>query len=299
MTSGDSFESEVRAMLTRRAGDIDESKIAVPDFASLDLVRLAPLAVTRATPRRRRLLMTAGAITAAAAVIVLVVSTRPQENASTPITAGVPTTLPSPLALLPPHFDPSTAGPVFVGDGTVEEVAVLYLRDRLHDASSPLPVRVESAPTSQLDAVVTLRWWRNHASNVRVPAAPPEETPSGLVFLRRDGTAWQVIAATTDGVDLSGLVRHAGRIVGIVRNHTTQGGLSADVLDLAGRPVPASPFPAGVPGAHYLYATAARGNLPEMALDVAVPDEPVLIRVHTVGGALLTVSEVRLDPAQR
>jgi hypothetical protein len=104
-----------------------------------------------------------------------------------------------------------------------------------------------------------------------------------------------VIAATTDGVDLSGIVRDGRRVHGVARNETRQFSFSADVLDLAGNPVPAAPFPDGVQGAVYRYATAARGSAPAMSIDVTIPDEPVLLRVHTVGGNLLTVSEVRFD----
>jgi hypothetical protein len=178
---------------------------------------------------------------------------------------------------LPAGFDPKTAGSFFTREGTPDDVAKAYLRDRLH-AQPTLDIRTELASMS--DDFATIRWTIGE---------------SGSVLLRRDGASWGVIASTTDGVDLSGIVRDGNRVHGIARNGARQSAFSADVLDLAGKPVPAAPNPQGVPGAQYLYATAARGQAPEMAIDVAVPNEPVLLRVHTVGGTLASVSEVRFN----
>jgi hypothetical protein len=125
-----------------------------------------------------------------------------------------------------------------------------------------------------------------------------EFSAPAAVLLRRDGGSWNVVAATTDGVNLSRLAYDGQRVHGVVNGNGQGDVLSADVFDLSGKPVPAAPFPQGVPGAQYLYATAARGSATEMPIDVVVPDEPVVVRVHLVGGALLSVSEVRFDPPQ-
>src|SRR5688572_6895303 len=205
----------------------------------------------------------------------------------------------SPFDLLPPQFKPSTAGAFFTGNGTAEEVAHRFLNDRLHSASSSaLPVTVQSAVPLQDQGVVMARWSREEPSDGRKPGAPTAPRLGGDVILRRDGETWQIVAATSAGVDLSGVRREANRIVGIVRVSEPMLAFSADVLDLAGRPVPSSPFPNGVPGAAYLYAAAARSNGPQMTLDIAVPDAPVTIRIHAVGGLLLTISEIHLDANQ-
>src|SRR5687768_9131330 len=160
----------------------------------------------------------------------------------------------SPFDLLPPQFKPSTAAAFFTGNGTAEEVAHRYLNERLHTAgSSTLPVSVESAVPLQDQGVMMVGWLREDSNDGRKPGAPPAPRFGGHVLLRRDGETWQVVATTSTGVDLSDVRREANRIVGTVRVSERMLAFSADVLDLANRPVPGSPFPNGVPGAAYLY----------------------------------------------
>ena len=280
MTRADDIETEVRAMLSRRAGDIEPSQLNVPDVADLDVFRLSPLAPSYGHRPASRRLIGATAIAVVAALAVLVLAVQGTDDASTPVNAGVPTTLPSPSSA--PRL-PTMTGGFFAGEDTPERVTVSYLRDRLHVVSG---VVLSAEATSVTDDFATVRWHAEWSGFVT----------DGFAFLRRDGASWNVVAATSDGVDLSGLVRDGDRVYGVVRNSTTQPPLSADVLRLDGTPVPAAPFPDGVPGAHYLYATAARSNGPELPIDIAVPDEPVIVRIHTVGGTLLSVSELRFDP---
>ena len=278
MTATDNIESEVRVMLHRRAGDIDPSTLDVPDFARLDALRLAPVPPNFGRRRARGRLIATVALSAVTAIVVLTIAIRASDDTTAPVVAGVPTTTPSPTASLPPGFEPQTAASFFTSAGTPDDVAKAYLRDRLHAPA----LEVRAAASSVVGDVVTIR--------LTSPFA-------GSILLRRDDTSWAVVASTTDGIDLSDVVREGRHVRGVARNAARQSSFAADVLDLSGNPVPAAPFPQGVPGAEYLYATAARGSAPDMPIDVVVPDQSVVLRVYTVGGALLSVSEIRFDPA--
>src|SRR5207237_7044969 len=155
MTAGSDIESDLRAMLARRGGDIDPATLDVPDVADLDLLRLVPVA----SPYRRRSprLRSFGTIAVAsvAAVAVFVVAIRATDDTPRVVNAGVATTLASPWGTLPVGFDPRTAGPFFSGEGTAEDVATAYLRDRLHAGSTP---NVRVAALSAVDDVVSGTW---------------------------------------------------------------------------------------------------------------------------------------------
>lgn len=281
--------------LPRASGStIDRSSPDGPD-ANVELMSIGTIVPTDGLRRARRRLVGAVAIGAAAALIVFALALRSGDDATSPITASVPTTTPS-LQPLPNGFDPQSAPSFFSGEGTAEQVAMSYLRDRLHEpATSTSSVGIEVGAESVTDSLATIRWSRSDRAEGALPTRATRVLTSGLVYLRRSGSQWEVTASTTEGVSLSGVARDDERVRGTIINQTTQPPVSADVVDIGGKPVPAAPFPTGVPGAHYLYATAGVGT-GEVTIDVAVPDTPVLLRVHTVGDTLLSVSEIRLDP---
>jgi hypothetical protein len=240
-------------------------------------------AVDTATSQRfRPLLVVAIAIMVAAVTATGIVISRDDDQPPTSVSTDAPAITPGELRSLPAGFDPSTAGSFYHALGTPSEVTLAYLGDRLHRDVATFGADV----IALVDDLATMRW-------AKVDQGGRFEI-AGYVLLRRDVDSWGVIAASTDGVDLSGISRVGNQVHGVART-TMQGAFSADVFDLDGKPVPEARFPGGVQGAAYLYATAARGQAPALPIDVVVPDEPVVVRVHVVGGVLFSVSEVRLD----
>jgi hypothetical protein len=189
------------------------------------------------------------------------------------------------LSVLPEGFELDSATPIFSGTGDPNEVATRYLEDRFPDALS-LGVGVESSSASS--SWLLLRWaW----------SSIEESGAAGyLVLLEHDGVV-DVLAATTDGVDLSGLGLVDGRLSGTIATTNTVGGLGADVLDINGQPVAGSPYPEGVsPDSAFRWGTAGYSDQGPLAIDISPITEPVTVRVNLVGGTLLSISEVGFSP---
>lgn len=190
-------------------------------------------------------------------------------------TVGVAT--PQPTGL-PGGYDVLKAEAVHLGQsGDVDTVVLDYVRTRFPDYPSP-GIEVEPARTRGRRAFA--RW------EVR------EAETGGYFFLREADRRWDVIAATTDGMDLSQLRLEPGRVHGRVTT-TNINSLFADVLLLDGSPVPDAPRPDGQPDAAYRFATAAGPANREVDIDVPVA-APTILRVGLVGGTILAVTEVRI-----
>jgi hypothetical protein len=183
---------------------------------------------------------------------------------------------PPALALLPPGVDVHSSEPVFRTGGDVDTVAAAYLRSRFPDFPSP-GVKIDGAVT------------RGHLGFVRW--AVEADVARGTVILRRTEDRWDVVAATTDGVDLSGLRVEEGRLGGSITTDNINA-LFADVLQPDGAPVPSAPRPDGQPGAAYRFGTAGGPGEGALELDVVLPGGPVVVRASLVGGTILAVSEV-------
>ncbi|HUP84314.1 MAG TPA: hypothetical protein VM143_01480 [Acidimicrobiales bacterium] len=182
-------------------------------------------------------------------------------------------------AATPSGYDVLTAEPVFLGGvGVVDEVTRAYLKDRFPDYPSP-GIKVDTARTRGRRAFA--RW------------EVADALAAGTLFLRQGEAGWDVIASTTDGIDLTGLRVEPGRVRGEART-TNINSMFADVLLLDGTPVPGAPRPDGQPGAEYRYATAAGPANDAVHIDVVIPSQAVL-RVGLVGGTILALSELRLS----
>lgn len=242
---------------------VREALRAVADATPLDAAVRPP----RRGPRRLvAAAVVAGGILAASLVVtagrdgdVTTVADRPEGTAAAP----------SPL---PAGFDVRTASPVFVDDGEAADVADAYLRDRFPDHPEPgvsLGAPVVDGP------LVRVRWSTRSDTE--------GELGAGDIVLRQVDGAWGVVAATTDDVDLSGLGYDGERVAGAV---TTAAGqpLFAEVRDWRGDFVHRAPDRFG-------------GAVGELEIDVRHPLAPTTVRVLQVGGTVLSVAEVRFDPA--
>ena len=173
---------------------------------------------------------------------------------------------PAPLAL-PPAADLDRA--VFAATGAAPDVARAYLADRLPDVATRLDITVRTR-----GGAAFAHWSHPRSGDVRL---------SGDVFLRTTPDGWEVVAATTGAVDLSAVRVEGGRVQGQVTSADINS-LTAEVHD----------------GTSQIGATAGPtrddGAL-DLDIDLADASQPVL-RVHHVGGALLSISEVALrsDP---
>lgn len=180
---------------------------------------------------------------------------------------------------LPAGYDVDSAEPVHLGvSSDVDAVVADYARARFPDYPAP-GIEIERSRTRGRRA--TARW------EVR------DAEIGGHFFLRQRDGRWDVIAATTDGIDLTNVRVEPGRVHG--RATTTNiNSMFADVLLLDGTPVPGSPRPDGHPDADYRFATA--GGPANRAVEVDVPvSAPAALRIGLVGGTILAVTEVRVS----
>lgn len=216
-------------------------------------------------------------IAAAAAVVIVVgaaIALQGDDTAQVHVTAPPSEVAASPL---PTGFDVRTAGAVFTAEGTVDEVVDAYLASRFPDYPSP---GVRSEPATVDGELATARW---HT-----------DITHGDVRLRLIGHSWSVVAATTDDVFLDQLVIDGDRVHGAVTTSDINS-LFVDVLDPTGEPVPGAPRPEGYPGAEYRFGTGGGPADGELKIDVSMVG-PAVMRVNLVGGTILSISEVRLDP---
>jgi hypothetical protein len=219
-------------------------------------------------PRRRSL---ASMVAVAAAVAGLVGAaaalaaadrdekTTKVDSANAPFAAGA----------LPMNFEPTLAAPIFTAPGSVDEVAEAYMRARFPDYPAP-GIVVEPASQGEVRVV---RWSTSTGDEGPIAAG-------GLQLRSVDGR-WAVVAATTDSIDLAGLSYQGDRVRGVVRSASDQT-VSIEVLDWKQERV-----------RHAQEAIVARGDV---AIDVPNRLAPTTVRVTLVGGTVLAVAEVRLEP---
>lgn len=197
---------------------------------------------------------------------------------------GLSGRLGSVVGQLPDGFDPEQASPLLTLEGNPEEVATQYLESRLSFIGAGV------SGVEEQDGYTLVQWAWGRLLNPAVSQSESGET--GWLLLRPIPRGFDVVAATTDGVDLSDLTLSDGAVRGVVESDSDQF-LGADVLSLDGTPVDSAPHPDGFfPDADFLWGTAGASN-PPLTLDVPA-SEPVIIRVNRVGGTLLSISEVIL-----
>lgn len=188
------------------------------------------------------------------------------------------------IDLLPDGFDPEQAAPLLTLDGNPEATASRYLETRIPTIGAGVKAVEEQ------DGYTLVQWAWGDLLSPDFPGGDRGET--GWLILRPVLGGFEVVAATTDGVDLSNLSLTDGAVAGVVESDSGEF-IGADVLTLDGVPVVSSPHPDGFnPDAMSLWGTAGAGN-PPLTLDVPV-SEPVIVRVNSVGGTLLSISEVIL-----
>lgn len=196
--------------------------------------------------------------------------------ANAPVFGGL---LGSVVDVLPDGFDPAVASPLMVTDGSPEDAAIRYLTTRNVTNS------VGITQVEEQDGYTLVGW----AWGRLLDESEPEEGEAGWVLMRPSNESFELIAATTDSVDLSDVTFTDGRLRGSVTNSSDQH-MGVDVLNLDETPVAAAPHPEGMPDADFLWGTAGAGESP-MTLDLPVT-EPFIFRVNLVGGTLLSISEV-------
>lgn len=210
-------------------------------------------------PRRTRWL-------AAAAALVLVaggaaVAMRALDDGA--VTVRPPVTLPP----APPGGDqgPSLSdGPVFSAEGDAPLVASSYLNARMADVSTNVQWGQGKA---------TARWSLEDDSG---------QVAAGTVHLAYLADRWAVVEAVTDDVEVTGLRVEDGRLRATVST-TNVNSLVVEVLDTEGNPIGD--------------ADRIGPTSDPVELDVAVGDQPVVLRAQLIGGAMLSVTELLVDPA--
>lgn len=309
----DHFEHQVREMLRRRAGDVTD--FAPTARSTTPIGRLvagtgrlgngrgakARRAVNTGTvvdPRPERpwrRAMAAAVATAAAVVAIGFALVNAGTDAEITVAddgdrgdgAGPATDERSARQLPPGVFD--TGLVVYEGDTVPIATAEAYLANRLPDLDTGVVIELT---TIEADAGV-VRWeWRKGDS------ADEFET-EGWIHLRRAGDRWDVVAATTDGIDAADteFAADGGRI----RVTADRGqSLAVDLTDLAtGRAIDARtgaflPNRNGLTPLGTLASWEPSASDLEANVDEAV-ERPVIdrfgLRIVEVGGLLLSITE--------
>jgi hypothetical protein len=157
--------------------------------------------------------------------------------------------------LLPDGFDPEQAAPLLILEGNPEEIATQYLEPRLPFIEAGV-TRVE-----EQDGYTLVQWAWGRLLNPDDSQSERGET--GWLLLRPIPRGFEVVAATTDGVDLSNLTLSDGAVEGVVESNSDQF-IGADVLSLDGSPVDSAPYPDGFfPDANSLWGHE-RGRHPAL-----------------------------------
>jgi hypothetical protein len=266
--------------------------VAVDAYVDLDGPRGKVVDLAGRAPRRRRPLLLAAAGLVVVAAVGLGLAARddggtPEAPAAPPGTPVVPDPEPDvagPLesSPLPAGFDPTTASAVFAADGDVDAVAQAYAEDRFDVARS---VTVDPAVVSGATATATWSFGEGEAEGT---------IAQGQLFLREEPTGWVVTASLISEVLLD--VAHTGARVTGTASTTNINSLAVDVLTADGQPVPGAPEVGmtDVDGDRFGTAGMTQGTA---SLDVDVPvDGPVVLRAWLVGGSVLGVAEVALNP---
>jgi hypothetical protein len=266
------LERDLRAMLHRRALD-------VPDVEP-DVVPSLPARRGRRPRRRAQALV---ALAAVVAVALPVAAALTNDGGGDGGTADIGALTQEPVdggTIRGADGTPyRAAAPMFVADGSPEQVALAYLADRGQFTTH----RVDGVDVVADTALV--RW----SSVDDVGTATP-----GTIELHRLDGRWGVYAAALSSVVVDAEIREADGV--IVASATARDGqeVCLDVLTDEGVPVPHAPDPAGRGGAAP-YGTAGCGA-GEVAVELAPYGPPVLVRVTVMGRAVDGIAEVRLDP---
>src|SRR5690606_35384656 len=128
------------------------------------------------------------------------------------------------------------------------------------------------AEVEEQDGYTLARW----AWGQQLDEGADEQGESGWLLMRPTDNGLEILAATTDGVDLSSIAITDGVIRGVIESNTDEL-MGVDVLSLDGTPVSSAPNPAGSPDSLFEWGTSATGT-PPLALDLPVA-EPVNLRV--------------------
>jgi hypothetical protein len=179
------------------------------------------------------------------------------------------------LATQPPASAPAQARPqpLFAAPGTPAEVAAAYLRSRITEGTVP----TLAAAVDQHGDDAAIGW--STAGAPADPASPANRaSPAarGTLRLHRFNDVWAVVLATTDGVDLTGIVNDGRRVGGTIKSSTFHNAFWSSVFTASGA----------------MLAEAGPSEL----FTLEVRATPVLFRVRVESGTTRTISEVRLDP---
>ena len=214
----------------------------------------APLAQVKGGVRRTRIVIGVAAAAAVIVVVGVVGLTRGGPDELVPPTAPAVTEQgPAPsaaalavfdaeiISLLPPDFDPWNAPKLHTQVGTPEFAALAYLGSRLPDMEETLGVEILEVVDAGY-GFSAARWAFGDALDG--VDDPTNGFFAGWVLMRDKAGTQDVLASTTDRVDLSDLRIDDGVVVGEVTSSQIDA-LALDLLSLDLQPIPSSPLPEG------------------------------------------------------
>jgi len=219
---------------------------------------------------RRRWAIPVGAAAAAVALVigaVLLVQPDDDVRVSSP-SSSTPSTSPPPTAVVEVGSDVIMGGPIFSANGGPEEVVDAYLAARFPDYPEP---GVTSELVEATDFVARASWATGDDSG---------RLAGGTIQLRRIADRWTVIEATTDEVHVENLAVTDRRLRALLTS-TRDEQLRVEVLDLDGNPLPGSD---------------RSGAVRPAGIDVPLGLDPVVLRAQLVGGTMLSITEIYIDP---
>ncbi len=289
MTDLDTFEADLREMLARRAKDVgDEANVVI----------LHP----HSGPRRLRRRSIAGAAAVIVALAGLTIGLWPGGGDSVDTGVAAAGSGPGPAnATVVQHAEPQvvpwgTSTPsedqlpagyqlgsgqaIYRGDraSTPGVVVDAYFRSRFRGAPPP---GLGASEVERTDRFALYRWEWTSSPGGEGDGGKPEGL-GGWIYLREGDGAWEITAATTDGVDLVSLVSDGQGLHGRVTSTDESAfSLEAVVSDGSGQELQ---------GSGELYASEQAVGVLDVAADVG-PNQ-VQVRVQHVGGTWLSITEL-------
>jgi hypothetical protein len=183
----------------------------------------------------------------------------PSSSATTPTTAATAAAVVAPEAAPGARSD----GPVYTAAGDAHAVADAYLRDR--GVHSPTHLQ-------EVDGRAAASWNVNDSTGV---------VAEGTVYLALVGERWAVVEAITEGVVIDDLQVEDGRLTATVST-TGENSFVFEVLDTDGN--------------RFRGGERIGPTHPSLDVDVTIGDEPVVLRAQLIGGSMLSVTEILVDP---
>ena len=236
---------------------------AVADATPVDHRDAQPAYAAARAGRRRPVLALAAALVVLLGAVGLVLRAADDDEVTVSSPSGTTAPDVAPVRPSPSDRPGLSDGPIFTAEGDASEVFHEYRQTRLPDVSTEVMTA---------DGVAAGRWSFEDDSG---------QVASGTVHLAYLSEQWAVVEAETDGVAVDDLRVEGGTLRATIST-TNVNSFVVEVLDLDG---------SRLRGSERIGPTEG-----PLDLDVTIGDQPVVLRVQLIGGTMLSITELMVDP---